>query len=281
MSHFLKHNLLSITMLASILGLAFNTNAYAGAWVLPKGQFYMELYAKHFYADSDFDSDGTGKIAKNNNGAYHETYLEYKLEYGLFDKLNLLLDIPYKFCLSEDDNGSFRNTGLTDIRLGLKYLIIEKPILTSLQLKLSLPTEYDKNESPNLGTEYTDGEIRFLFGKSFSKIPSFIGLELGYKGRGGPKNDEVPYFLEAGYFPTKRTMLKCTIDGVEGLTRTGDEEDYAKWGVSAAYSPIGELNSAFRREGKSLSVELGYNNVFKGKNTGAGNEIVGKVIYQF
>lgn len=281
-------NLLVFGALTTLLVLAFTTNAYAGAWMLPKGQFYMELYAKHYYADSDFDSDSTGKIAKNKNGAYHETYLEYKLEYGLFDKLSLLLNIPYKFALSEEDilyytdQGEYRNTGLGDIALGFKYNVFQKPIVTSMQFKLFLPTQYDNNETPALGPEYAAGEIRLLLGKSFEKIPSFIGAEVGYKGRGGKNtDDEIPYMFELGWFPNRRIMLKGLLDGVEGLAGSGPEEDYAKWGFSIGYSPIGEYSTTAYRTGKALNLELGYNNTFKGKNTGAGNEIVGKVIYQF
>lgn len=281
MSTFRALNLLAFSLFTALLVLAFTTSAYAGAWMLPKGNFYMEMYGKFFYADRDFDSDGNSKVEKDKHGAYDETYLEYKLEYGLTDKFNLLLNIPYKFCLYEDDNGSFRNTGLTDIGLGLKYNIFQKPIMTSLQLKGFFPTQYDKNESPPLGTEYSDIEARVLLGRTFVKIPSFLGVELGYKGRGGPKNDEIPYMFEAGIYPTKRIMLKGTIEGVEGLTRTGNEEDYAKWGLSVAYSLIGNFDYIFRKAGQNLSVELGYNNVFKGKNTGVGSEATGKIIYQF
>lgn len=275
-----KRNLPVLTLSVLTIILFAGTNLYAGAWMLPKGQLYMELYSKYYYADSDFDSDGTGKIAKANNGAYHETYLEYKFEYGLFDKVNLLFSIPYKFALSEDDTGEHRNTGLGDIWTGVKFNILQKPVVTSMQFKVKLPTMYDKQESPSLGTEYVDGEARVLLGKSFVRIPSFVGLEVGYKGRGGAQNDEIPYLVEAGYYPTKRIMLKGLLDGVEGLAGTGSEEDYAKWGVAAAYSFIGGFSSITRTE-KSFNIELGYNNTFKGKNTGVGSEGVVKVSYQF
>ncbi len=276
-----KRNLFVLALSVVTIILSASTNLYAGAWVLPKGQLYMELYSKYYYADSDFDSDGTGKIPKANNGAYHETYLEYKFEYGLFDKVNLLFSIPYKFALSEDDNGEHRNTGLADVWTGVKLNILEKPIVTSLQFRVKFPTMYDKNESPALGTEYIDGEAKILLGKSFITIPSFIGVELGYRGRGGKNtDDEIPYFVEAGYFPTKRIMLKATLDGVEGLAGTGPEEDYAKWGVAAAYSFVGGFSSVTRAE-KSFNIELGYNNTFKGKNTGVGSEGVVKASYQF
>ena len=240
----------------------------------------MELYSKYYYTDRDYDSDGNGKVEKANHGAYREAYLEYKFEYGLLHKLNLLLYIPYKFALSEDDNGQHRNTGLGDIWAGIKLNIIEEPIVTSLLFKVKFPTMYDKNENPALGSEYIDAEARVLLGRSFVKIPSFLGFEVGYKGRGGPQNDEIPYFLEAGIYPTKRTMLKGMLDGVEGLAGTGAEEDYAKWGVAVAYSFIGGFSSVFRTE-NSLNLEFGYNNTFKGKNSGVGTEGIIKLSSQF
>ena len=208
---------------------------------------------------------------------------ELKIEYGLTDNLNLLSSIPYKVALWKDDYNRNTTNGVGDIWMRLKYRICgqpEMPFAFSLQPGLRFPGGYDENDSPALGKGEIAGEMKLIATRSFSTLPCYTKIETGFRPRAEEPTDEIPYFFEFGYYPLEWLMFKTTVDGVEGLAGTGDdEEDYTKWTAHLIYSPKGGFG-AFRKE-DILNFELSYGNTFEGKNTSNGSEVVFNITYQF
>ncbi len=234
-----------------------------GAWTLPKGKLYTEIYNKYYWHNSQFDNSGD-KTEWNYNGHYDEIRSELKLEYGVTDELTVLAYLPYKEIHWRDDYGKYTNKGLADVWTGGKYRILTDPFIFSLQARIKIPTNYNENDTPSIGRRQIDGDIKLLFAKPLQ--PYFNGyakFETGFRGRAQEPTNEIPYFYELGYNLTKSFVLKATIDGVEGLHGTGKaEEDYTKGTISTIYKFY------------NYGIELGYGNTFRGKNTSAAEEII-------
>ena len=64
----LKMTIIGAALLANFL-IAFD--AYAGAWTLPQGYFYIEWFNKYYADKKNFNADRK-KTSKGNNGKYGE-----------------------------------------------------------------------------------------------------------------------------------------------------------------------------------------------------------------
>ncbi|HTY45739.1 MAG TPA: hypothetical protein VMD52_07120 [Patescibacteria group bacterium] len=234
-----------------------------GAWTVPGGKLYCELYNKYYWHHAQFDDDGH-RVGWAYGGKYNETTTDLKLEYGLKDTTSLLLELPYKVAHWKDDFGRYTTRGLADWWTGVKYRLATEPLITSVQARVKIPGDYNKNAIPALGRKQTDYELKLLFGKDLSRlINGYAKLETGYRFRTHLPTDEIPYFLEFGYNLTKALILKTTLDGVKGIPGTGEiEEDYTKWTLGTIWKI------------KNYGIELGYGDTFMGKNTSAAQEMI-------
>lgn len=235
-----------------------------GAWTVPQGRLWCELYNKYYWHKSQFNDKGK-KVEWSYNGNYDEIRTELKLEYGLTDDLTLLLYLPYKEAHWRDDNGKKTSRALVDIWTGAKYRLFSQPLVTSLQARVKIPTNYNENDTPSLGRRQIDGEVKLLLGKSlWPIIKGYTKIELGFRARAQEPTNEIPYFYELGYSLTDYLILKATVDGIEGLSGTGKvDEDYTKWNFSTIFKIKFDL-----------SLELGYGQTFAGKNSSAAEEII-------
>jgi protein XagA len=234
-----------------------------GAWTIPKGKLYCELYNKYYWHSAQFDSNGH-KVGWDYNGEYNEISSDLKLEYGLMDTTSLLLELPYKRARWKDDFADYTNRALADWWTGIKYRLALEPIVTSVQARVKIPGNYNKNHVPSMGRRQVDYEVKLLFAKGLAPfINGYSKLETGFRYRTHLPTDEIPYFLEFGYNLTRFLILKATLDGVEGIKGTGDiEEDYTKWTLGTIWKI------------KNYGIELGYGDTFMGKNTSAAQEVI-------
>lgn len=235
-----------------------------GAWTVPKGKLYCELYNKYYWYKSYFDDKGK-RVEWPENANYDEIMTSLKFEYGLTDNLSYLLELPYKRMHWHDDNGKFVNRGLADIWTGLKYCLLRDPVVFSVQTRIKIPTHYNEHHTPSLGRRQVDGELRFLMGKSlWPMLLGYTKAEAGFRARNEEPTNEIIYYYELGYNLTKGITLKGAIDGVEGISGTGKvDEDYTKWLFSTIFNLIGNIN-----------LEVGYGQTFAGKNSSAAEEVI-------
>lgn len=241
-----------------------------GAWTLPEGKLYCELYNKYYWHKSEFNDKGK-RTNWSANGHYNEIRAELKLEYGLTDDLTLLLYLPYKEAHWHDDNAKYTTKGIVDIWTGAKYRLFSEPFVLSLQTRVKIPTHYNEHDTPSLGRRQVDGEIKLLLGKSLVPfISGYTKAELGFRARNEEPTNQIPYFYELGYNLTDYLTLKATLDGVEGISGTGKiDEDYIKWTLG----PICKIGD--------YAIELGYGNTFAGKNSSAAEEVILSLSSQF
>ncbi|MDP2942072.1 MAG: hypothetical protein Q8O36_00945 [Candidatus Omnitrophota bacterium] len=264
----------------------------------------MELYNKYYWHNSQFNADGD-KTRWGYGGRYTEWMSELKAEYGLTDRFNLLASIPYKHAIWRDHFNHDVSSDVGDSWVKAKYRFFDEttmPFVFSGQGGIGIHGPYDPHDSPALGSHEIAGEIRLIASRSFSILPSYGGVEVAYRPRLKDPANEIPYFLEYGYYPTNWVMFKGTLDGVKAIRGTGIKEDYTKWTASIILSLRGTFGT-FRKkdlEEEAMEeaeigwpavlwwlkkyireIELGYGNTFIGKNASAGSEIFFKATNQF
>lgn len=267
---------LFITIALLSIGSLLPGELFAGAWTVPKGHMYHEVYMKYWYNDSDFNKKWEKK-RKEKSGWYDEHYIEYKNEFGLTDNLNILFQFPYQEAVYKDSGTSLKNNGVKEVWFGAKYKFLNDPVLMAAQVRAKYATDYDIGKSPGLGSKDHGLEARVLISKSFDPhLPAYMSLEGAYRWRGREAANDVPYFAEIGYYIHSHILLKANIDGVWGQDGTGDVETYMKYGGAVTFEVLSDRASIYKTS-QSFNIELGYNQVAIGQSSGAGKEIVIKV----
>ena len=113
---------------------------------------------------------------------------------------------------------------------------------------------------------------------------AFVNLEGGFTARAEEPANEFPIYLEAGITPWKRLMVVGTLESTLSVKSTHeDTEDWAKWGVRGIFNLWGDGFATIFRESRrpTVNLEVGYNDVFAGRNTADAFEIFGKVGVSF
>ena len=280
-------------------------NAFAGAWTVPKYKVWGQYYIKWDYAKEEFQANGKKRTLTGGNEARTwEFVMEPSIEYGVTDWFSALASMEYKQAHYKeygrpDSWGPFerKNNGVTNVKLGGKWRLVEKPVVFSVQGKASIYTGYGNNHGddpaytnqPAIGKGDDSFELRALVGKTFDiplklreefKIPAYVGAETGYRWRSRAVCDDIPYFVEGGFWPFKWLLLKSEIDGYQCNPGTGSiKESYGIWRVGGAYQVFGD--SVLREGNKLFNIEFQYGMVLWGKNTDAFQEWVLKVQTQF
>ena len=113
-------------------------------------------------------------------------------------------------------------SGVGDIDLGLKYRLIDGPVIVSVQGLFKAPYLYSENSELPLGNGQEDFEGKLLFGKSFGEL-GYGGLEVGYRVRTEDPVDEFRYLVEYGFDLNDRTYLRTKLDGIHAASSTDTE----------------------------------------------------------
>jgi hypothetical protein len=262
---------LKIALITIMVLFCLANQVLAGAWTMKKGQMYAKLSINYYYTDEDFDEHGH-KHSLPNDGEFYDFNLTWYQEYGLLDYLTILFSVPYKHLHYEDNNFKSDTWGFGDIELGLKFRLLEKPVVLSVQSKVKIPEAYDENEDVPLGNGQWDGELRILLGKSFWPFPAYLGIEGGYMWRAEEPADEFKYLIEFGYTFSNRLSFRTKLDAtlsadngervtdIWGNPQLGYEYDLGKLELTAGY-----------KVKESLYMEFTYTPYIYGKAISAGN----------
>jgi len=246
----------------------------AGAWAQAKGQYYAKLSSISYSADEHYTSDGKREpLAAGDSFDADQVFLY--VEYGATNRLTVVGEGNLGELVSRTTQERHSTQGIGDLGLGAKYQWLDAPVVLSPYVKWKIPTGYDSDDNPSLGTGDMDLEFRLLASKSLYPYPVYVGAELGLRLRGGPFSRQVPFALEIGVTPHKRVFAKTYLVGTNTLIGDGgfmdamdsmsmqvSEGDFIKWGVSGAFKVQG-----------ALSVDLSYESIFSGENVGAGSSV--------
>jgi len=256
-------------MIRVLLVLLVAGRVWAGAWSQAKGHYYAKGSAILYRADEVFDEMGKRRVLGMDHDRFESAQGFFYLEYGLRERLTLLTQISGGQLQAQSDLLRRETAGIGDLELGLKYQVVERPVVVSPMLSLKLPTGYHSTYDPPLGTGEVDLEARLLLGRSLFPLPLYLGAEAGYRRRGGMFSDQLAYGVEAGG-SRGRVFAKVYVEGRE--TRSGSRESSGEVGafrVSEGDFAKAGMNLALNLAG-SLWADLLVEEVFAGDNTGAG-----------
>lgn len=272
--------------LCLLMGIFLPAVAHAGAWTVRKGEIYLELFNQFSWTDEDFNASGR-RVDKPNRGRFDEFRSEAKIEAGIWrEGFNLLFSLPVETAYYKDRNVSLRTTDVEEIRLGAKYRFTDTPPLTpggvliSGQVMGKFPA-CDLRDEPPLADCQIDYEGLLILSRGFWERNNisrlFMSLEGGYRFRTEKPADEIPYVLEGGYNFRWNLWVKGRLEGVESRPWGGGaEEDFTKWSASLLLSE----DPSQRNESDTFTLEIGYGEVFAGRNTGALQQGFLKLAYQ-
>ena len=215
-------------LLIGLILLGAAADVGAGAWTLQRGQFwgkltYFQQHTEEWYVGKGrFGTPGT-RARYDFDGQYESRAIFFESLYGVTDRLDLGLQIPYF-------DQSFTNiafaeprtdTGLSDIRALAKLRLLSKPLVLALKTGVKVPTGEFKNEDGLIPVGEGQWDFDFVgqMGRSFWPLPLYGNIDLGYRVR--TRNEQIDrdpgdeWFLnaEVGYQLARQLMLvgKCEV----------------------------------------------------------------------
>ncbi len=228
----------TFVFLALAIGLCAPGSVQAGAWLQKPGALYFKTGASRLFAEDEYTASGRrvpilALDSTVTNTSFESISATSYLEYGLSERLTLMLKVPYNYRTSTRTEISPNfdllrevetiNGGLADLRVGARYPLLQKKVVLSFEGYANVPLAYDptpENNGSPLGTGrlYLDG----ILVAGLNLFPyGYLGLELGYRIHTSELDNMVAFAAEYGvnYW---RLFGKVRIDG---LFSTGDIRD--------------------------------------------------------
>jgi len=262
--------------------------AFAGAWTLPKNNYWVEYYMKGNWSKYDFGEDR--KLNRKNRGAFsYGMSIAPKVEYGLIDWITILGGFEYKQSNYKEYNrpdswGSYvrKSNGITSVHFGARVRVMEDPFVLSGQIKSTFATGRGNDQEPTLSDGNDSLEFKALIGKTFETlIPFYLSAESGYRFNNRRVANDIPFLLEGGFWPFNWLLIKTEVDGFWCHEATGTiQKEYAIWRIGPVFQLLGGQNE-ITKEGNAFDIGVQYGLTFWGKNTAADQEVVMKVSAQF
>ena len=201
-----------ITQTLSVVALltAIPTAASAGAWTAKQGDTYLKGAVNFFETSSRFGpEDGFENFRNTNFNVY--------FEHGLKDDLTFFATGAFSDLENTSDGQTTSGSGIGDIDVGLRYRLIDGPVIGSVQGLFKAPYLYSDDSELPLGNGQEDFEGKLLFGKSFGAL-GYGGLEVGYRVRTDDPVDEFRFLVEYGFDVNERTYLRTKLDGIHAAS---------------------------------------------------------------
>lgn len=249
----------SITVITVALGLLIPSQAFAGAWTAKKGETYLKGAVNYFESNSLFGPENGFESFRNTN---FNVYYEYGIEDNLtFFATGSLTDLE-----NVTDGVETSGSGVGDIDVGLRYRLVDGPVIVSVQGLFKAPYLYSEDAELPLGNGQEDFEGKVLFGKSFGPL-GYGGLELGYRFRTEAPVDEFRFLVEYGVNLSEKAYVRTKLDAIIAAQSSDILNDTnGPITIDAAFNPQQPLEFDLGR----LEYTAGYNftDTFAGEITG-------------
>jgi len=188
------------------LAIGLPTQAFAGAWTAKQGENYLKGAVNYFETSNRFGPEGTFENFRNTN-------FNVYWEHGVRDDLTFFATGSLSDLENTADGVTTSGTGVGDIDVGLRYRLIDGPVIVSVQGLFKAPYLYDDESELPLGNGQEDFEGKILFGKSFGDL-GYGGVELGYRIRTEDPVDEFRFLVEYGFDLSDKVYLRTKLDGI-------------------------------------------------------------------
>ncbi len=206
---------------------AWPATVWPGAWTLPQGKLWSKVaffqqsadewyLANREFSDGEWRQEGD-RVAYRFNGEYDSKAVFIEVFYGITDRLDLGVQIPYFDQFFSDDTRAVppSEAGFSDMRRFVKWRALQKPVLFTLKAGAKMPTGRFENEDGLIPVGEGQWDFDFVgqLGRSFWPLPLYGNVDVGYRVR--MENIEIDrdpgdeWFLtaELGYNITRRALL--------------------------------------------------------------------------
>jgi len=244
--------------------------ARAGAWTQPKGGFYAKLEAAGLTTDRVFNAAGDeiDYISALSPGEYRERQIRGYVEYGITPSVTLIGSTALENLEVHELGVIWKTWGLSDLRLGTRWGLPTRDVVTALAAEVKIPSGYDPDDFPSLGSGDPDVTVSGHVGRSFGSV--YTTLDIGYTIRTGPLSDEVPWNAELGWRPWRKLGLRA---GLHGRGSMADELE------GGSLDPVQNDSESLKLGGvvgyavtDHFELEAGATEALSGKQTLAGTE---------
>jgi hypothetical protein len=178
-------------VLVLLLCAAYSGLLRAQAWPQPRGHAYVKFSYGSSAAEDQFDASGERKpydrsISRN---AFLDRSFYLYAEYGLFSRLTLIAQVPFKRLTVRTAKGSLETSGFGTVSIGIRYGLVspEEVIKTgravSALVSADLPTGYVRNRTPSVGAGQTNVRLGLSVGQSLYPFPGYLQAGLSYRIR--------------------------------------------------------------------------------------------------
>lgn len=312
-----RRNFFAACGVVVLLCMSHAPTAWAGAWTVPRERWYAEYFYRYFGSKKVFDAhrnSGRRPTTGNVRDIRNEWKLEYGLtdwlnvlasvpyisSHYLDDTTDLLRtgvgDIYVRTKLRLIEKPLVGSVQLS-WKIPSAYDPLENPIgdgqvdfesrllfsrawtFAPYQVPARPPREAAMREAVmEASLRQAEARAEPAMETRYAKV-AFVNVEGGFTARNEDPANEFPILFEAGFTPFKRLMLVGSIESVISVKSTHEQtEDFAKWGVRAIVNVWGDGFAAiFRTGGPTVNVEVGYHDVFAGRNTADAFEVFGKI----
>lgn len=267
----LKPLLLAGLLVLSIAGP--NGEARAGAWTQPPGHFYAKIEVASVVTDRAFDPDGEEApyavdSLRTRTATYRNRQVRGYFEYGLLPRLTGIVSLAWHRLEAEERAARYRNSGFSDLRLGARLGVSERDPVMAVAAEVKIPSGYDAELFPGLGSGDVDAGVLLQAGQSFPG--GYVTAEAGLTLRSGDLDNELPFSLEVGVNPVRRVGLRAVLRGRRSLgsieaSRGRDLNQVDARNLDAAGTVVVGLTGR-------LDLEAGLSRTISGRNALAGTE---------
>ena len=270
--------------LTSILFITSLSVTYAdGGFPVRPGRLLIAPSASYFFANSQWDANGT-KQSFENNGKFSSVGVTLYAEYGISRKFAAVASLPFVYNMYTQNTAptSTNSSGLADLETGLRYYLANIDFIYYFSVQATAITPmYSNNASLGYGEEGGELKVAFSGTGHLGSLTTYFNAADGirqYFGTNGP--------------------IQNRYNGTFGITLDRDYENQVSATVSGIYSQsddksfsvIPETNKDF----SFLQASIGFGHSFTretslflsggrfltGRNTGIGTSVSLAFIYR-
>lgn len=192
----LRSSALRFTLVLSLLP----STAFAGAWLLPPGDWSSEIRGTFLNADTYRNGDGD-RMPFPDGGVLEQRTLSAWNEFGWKKRLGVFVSIPFVNTSRRfgDDTRLPAQTVFGDLQLGARYALMNGPTAMTLNAIWKAPMGYNREIQPAPGTGQQDVGGTLAFGAPIGGS-GFVEVEAGYLYRFEAPADQIIASAGAGWW---------------------------------------------------------------------------------
>lgn len=253
------------------------------AWTQAAGHGQMIVNLSLANVCEGFDSFGRVRPF-GDGGKFRKIELNPYFEYGWNARTTLVVNAFLPALKYSNHYGTRRSFGLGNVEPGVRRRLNspDSPTALSAQFTVQAPA-YSMNRDPLPGNHQVDVEGRFLAGRGFeiARRHSFLSAATAYRYRNAAPADQIRTDAAWGLDLSRRYMLVAQYSGITGMRNGSPITVTTNPNLHSDFDLYKGQLSLVARVSRGTRVQVGWVNVFAGRNTGRGNSVMAAIWKEF